>query len=623
MRTTAQRFGYYLFSLITILIYCFCSGEIGAFDIGLVSVQDTISLGPLICRDSLGKEAIPDSVHVLVWYGGGGANTVAYTARSSSPKSEAYIDTTALGGHQYFYFKNVIDSIDGNKPNGPYSGGVAFFKQGQTTVNQFSFTKVGNSAKNYFARIDTAISSRTGGTPANFSSLKINAGGYVCPNFEDINGEITPSLFSKSYFAVIADTVANRILLLPENKLLTDVNGDIFLGFGSITSEIIADAAITPTKFSTYAINLDVIDPAVSSSIADSTASHNVGINWANVANPSANLNLSNTRLRQVDSLVALTNNSITSTKLANDAIEAAKIKDGAFSNLKFANNVFDSLNFDSTYRAMLDLHAGGTSAWSGPQRDSVLKMARAYETDSLAVHLGKNGFSSSRVSLHMKLGAYSGASGDNNNLKDDIAALNLNGGGTEPETIIVRSLNDSSSIQGAKITIRTLDQMTTRVPGLGTDSYGRRLVELDPASYVLIVTANNYIQVIDTISVVGGGGTVGILMQEFDPGMPPAPNLCRVYGWVYDIGGDDLAGIEVTAEIPKKYHPVKYSGVVVTPYLKTTVTDSTGYWFMDIFPNLILSDGDSKYLFTIKYNSGVIYRVELAVPDTASWQLQ
>jgi len=222
-----------------------------------------------------------------------------------------------------------------------------------------------------------------------------------------------------------------------------------------------------------------------------------------------------------------------------------------------------------------------------------------------------------------MKLGSYSGAAGDNNNLKDDIAALSLSGGGTEPETIMVKSLADSSAIQGAKITIRTLDQSTTRVPGLLTDNLGRRQVELEPGSYVLAVTANNYCQVIDTISVISGGGIVSVYLAMFDPGNPPSPNLCRVYGWISDLCGENVDGVEISAEIPKKYQPAKYSGVLVAPYMASCFSDSSGYWAMDLIPNELLSESNSKYLFTIKYHSGVIYRVELPVPRLTSWQLQ
>ena len=574
-----------------------------AFEIGIVSVSDSICLGPLGCKDTLNRDAVPDSVHVLVWHNGTGANSISYFARSTNPKSEYYIDTTTVGGHQYFYFRNVIDSIDGNKPYGVYTGGVVFYKQGQPSQNPFTFIKLATSVKNYYARLDTTIGSRTAGTPLNFGALRISGAGFISPNFGDITGEATVGAFDKSFFILNAESTSCRILLNPENKISTDVNGRMGLADGSITAE--------------------VVDPAVFSIGADSTESRHIGVNWGRVVNSSSTVNLANTKLRVVDSLIALSNGSITSAKFAANAIDSSVIKAGALTNSKFTDNAFDSLNFDNSFRVMLDNHGGGTSNWSALQRDSVLQMARAYKIDSLAIHLGKQGESTNRISLHMKLGPYSGAAGDNNNVKDDLAGLTLTGGGTEPETIIVLSLADSSAIMGAKITVRTLNQMTTRVPGLATGVDGSRIVELDPASYVIVVVANNYAQVVDTIVVTTGGGTSVILMAPFNPGNPAAPGLCRVYGWVYDIGGLSLSDIEIAAEIPGKYQPVKYDGAAVTPFDKTVLTDSTGYWSLDLLPNPILTPANSKYLFTIKCNSGVVYRIEAVVPNISSWQLQ
>ena len=110
--------------------------------------------------------------------------------------------------------------------------------------------------------------------------------------------------------------------------------------------------------------------------------------------------------------------------------------------------------------------------------------------------------------------------------------------------------------------------------------------------------------------------------MTQFDPGSPENLDLCRVYGWVYDISGDSLSGIEITAEIPRSYHPVKHGNVVITPFSTSDTTDSSGYWHIDLIPSSDLS-GTAQYMFTVKYSSGVIYRTQTTVPDSSSWQLQ
>lgn len=228
-----------------------------------------------------------------------------------------------------------------------------------------------------------------------------------------------------------------------------------------------------------------------------------------------------------------------------------------------------------------------------------------------------------SDASITAKLGSYSGAPGDNNNIKDDIAAISTQGGGTEAETLFVFD-SDTTAIEGVSVTVRNLDQTSTKVPGNRTDTSGRLLLELDPDSFVVALYANNYIQYgLDTIVVATGGGTDTLWMNLFDPGNPPSPDLCRVYGWVYDITGDSLEGVTVTSEIPPDYHPVKYSNVIITPFKKTAKTDSTGYWQIDLFPNSVLSDIDSKYMFIIEYPSGIVFKTRVEVPDSASWQLK
>ena len=251
---------------------------------------------------------------------------------------------------------------------------------------------------------------------------------------------------------------------------------------------------------------------------------------------------------------------------------------------------------------------------------DSLL--ACATKVDSIKAWIGTPYDSSSIPTLHMKVGlGYTGHGGDN--IKDDLAAFTFMGGGSEPETLVVLSSVDSTKIQGARVSVKTIDQSTFRISGLHTDINGKLIVSLDPGSFWIEVFANGFNPEFDTLVVADGGGTVMLLMDRFDPGTPPDPGLCRVYGWVYDISGDSLADIDVTAEIPREFHPVKYSNVVITPFSKSTTTDINGYWQLDLIPSLALSGGDVEYLFTVKNNQGVIYRTKTVVPLYPSWQLQ
>jgi hypothetical protein len=220
---------------------------------------------------------------------------------------------------------------------------------------------------------------------------------------------------------------------------------------------------------------------------------------------------------------------------------------------------------------------------------------------------------------LHRKLGPYLG--GISGNVKNDIDALSLTGAGSESCTLIARQ-NGLTAIVGAKITVRTLGDFATRVPGLCTDINGRGVAELDPSDYYLSITANNYFPLIDTITVTRDS-VWNFSLTPFDPGAPPSPGLCRVYGWVYDISGNKLSGAAIKAEIPSSYQPLKYDGVMITPYKRETASDTLGYWQLDLIPNADLSKPDSRYQFTIEYPSGTIYKTKTTVPNTLSWQLE
>jgi hypothetical protein len=222
---------------------------------------------------------------------------------------------------------------------------------------------------------------------------------------------------------------------------------------------------------------------------------------------------------------------------------------------------------------------------------------------------------------LHQKIGAYPGGCGDNNNLREDIAALSLTGSGSEACTVFVRQ-NGLAPIQGARILIRTLDQLATKVPGLFTDINGRGVMELDADNYFISITANNYFALSDTIEV-QHDSTWNYSMTPFDPGAPQSPDLCRVYGWIYDLSGILLPDVKIEAEIQPEYQPVKYGDIIITPFKKEVATDSLGYWYLDLFPNQHLSKPNSKYLFTLEYPSGVIYKSKVTIPDSLNWQFR
>jgi hypothetical protein len=504
---------------ISVISLILLTGAARSIDLGFLSVNDTINI-PLICLDTLGRAAAPDSVHVMTWYHGQGANSFTHSRRSASPKSTPYIDTVSFAGVEYFYFIDIVGDIDSSAGEGPYSGQVVLWYQDEPTANPFSFTKVYDEARDVIARIDADISSRSDFDP---EIDKVD----LADNAVDSN--------SVAADALTASKTAADVWLEMKNYVWANMDT---LSFPADSSDFI--------QYLRRTIADGVWDE-------DTTGHYSVG-------------------------------------KYGYETLQGLRaLPDSIFAKI---DSLLVSLGYDSV-STQAKLGAFGSS-----QSSSTPLTLQQWLTNSVGIN-GTN-------DLHSKV--------DN---------LSLSGGGTEAETLVVVSVDDSTLIQGARTTIRTIEQSTVKVDGLSTDVNGRLIVELDADSFFVAVTANNYTQALDTLLVEAGGGTDTIWMASFDPGNPATPELCRVYGWVYDISGQPLSAVTVKVEIPAEFQPVKYDGVIITPFRKTAETDVSGYWQIDLLPNSILSDPESRYFFTVEYPSGVVFKAKVEVPNQASWQLQ
>lgn len=376
-----------------------------------------------------------------------------------------------------------------------------------------------------------------------------------------------------------------------------DIDGSASTGIFSVMATIASDAQGNVDVFSNQNYVVICVDTAMIAAYSAAGQAYAEISNidgWNPVTdNDSLVIDFSSLSTATPDvNIASADNNALESVDFEDYFLKESKIDSGAISNAKIADAAFDSANFANDYWSAVS-NTGGTASIP----DSI-----AARIDSLLFSLGYD----ASTDVHWKI--------DN---------LTLSGGGTEAETLVVMSVSDSTVIENASIVVRTLDQSTVKVDGLSSDQNGRRILELDPDSFFVAVTHNNYTQTLDTIAILSGGGTDTLWMERFDPGVPSSPDLCRVYGWIYDISGIAVEKATVTAEIPSDYYPVKYDGIIITPFSKTAESDSTGYWEIDLLPNQLLSKTDSEYMFTVEYPSGIIYKIRTAVPDSSSWQLQ
>jgi len=198
-------------------------------------------------------------------------------------------------------------------------------------------------------------------------------------------------------------------------------------------------------------------------------------------------------------------------------------------------------------------------------------------------------------------------------------AVYGITGAGSELCSLIVKD-TASSYVADARIEVWSVDGSTKRVQSVYTNSVGRYIVHLDTGySYKVVVTANLYNQLIDTITVHKDSAWV-LLVTPF------STSTCNVTGTVYNNSGTLEPGAQVLASLKSDSTIVTYNDYFIDTdhWGAVTKTNSSGIFTLPLIPNSYLSDTSSTYTITIKYRSGntdVIRGVK--VPAQSTWDLE
>jgi len=192
-------------------------------------------------------------------------------------------------------------------------------------------------------------------------------------------------------------------------------------------------------------------------------------------------------------------------------------------------------------------------------------------------------------------------------------------GSGTYPVTIVAYDSSGGQAVPGARV--YAYDESVQVLMAAGaTAPDGHVAFNLDPGDYVLSCFAPGYLFAAYDTVVVAGAETDTVCAHRFDPGSPSAPNLCRVYGFIYSVDGRPLEGITVGAEIADGV--VRYNSLIISPYRQTTTSDTAGYFYFDLIPSDDLNPTGTSYLITASSGSGTILNTQIMVPDASDWQL-
>lgn len=336
------------------------------------------------------------------------------------------------------------------------------------------------------------------------------------------------------------------------------------------------------------------------------TQSLNIGINWADITNTTSALTLSNTIIGRSVLVTQVED-------LADSAIDAASIRSNTMTSAKMADNVFNSDKIDGTFREEI---------WNIPFSDAATVNGSMWDSLNNATYVqGGAGLDSTTIarwvwntpqSNHTVAGTFG------KYLDAEISGIG-GGSGAYSFKIVTYDSSISQIIPGVALAVRNVDQSALVAVGM-SDVTGRKSFNLDADSFIVVAQAPGYLfNTFDTL-VVTGAGTDTLFGDQFDPGAPISPSLCRVYGYVYSVDAVPDNNATVNAYLPSGV--ARSGNLIISPFSVTTISDSLGYFYLDLIRSDSLIPTGTMYDFIINREDGTVVHKRVTVPDSSSWLL-
>jgi hypothetical protein len=119
----------------------------------------------------------------------------------------------------------------------------------------------------------------------------------------------------------------------------------------------------------------------------------------------------------------------------------------------------------------------------------------------------------------------------------------------------------------------------------------------------------------------ISGNSTDTVKGYDLVVGAPSSPALCRVYGYVYSVGAVPDEGAGVAAFLPAGV--ARSGSLIISPFSVSTITDSVGYFYLDLIRSDSLIPVGTLYDLIINRKDGTIVHKRITVPNQSSWLLQ
>jgi len=92
------------------------------------------------------------------------------------------------------------------------------------------------------------------------------------------------------------------------------------------------------------------------------------------------------------------------------------------------------------------------------------------------------------------------------------------------------------------------------------------------------------------------------------------------MYGFFYGLDGQPVEGVTVTAALTGG--AVRHDSLIISPFERVAVSDSAGYFYIDLIPSNDFDPSGTAYMITASYPAGSVLKKRVEIPQSSGWLL-
>jgi len=322
-----------------------------------------------------------------------------------------------------------------------------------------------------------------------------------------------------------------------------------------------------------------------------------------------------------------IASNAIGAAEIADSALDSLTFDSDAITNRAFSDNVYSSDQFDGTFREEI---------WNIPFSSGAVVAASMWDSLNNASYM-QGGASSLDSAFHSRMlgrkvfGIAAGAGGDSTSLSqrrvlswggfvdsNKTEQGGISGANRTWNVYVYDTSGTDTPIPSANVDVQ-LTNGTVKSRGT-TDASGLTTFTVTDGSWVLVSQETGFV-LNNLPKTISANSTDTVKGYDIQVGTPASPALCRVYGYVYSVGAVPDEGAGVAAFLPAGV--ARSGNLIISPFSVSTITDSLGYFFLDLIRSDSLIPTGSLYDIVINRKDGTIVHKRVTVPNQASWLME